>query len=589
MDLARKTWHLLPHDPGACERLARALTVSPIVAQLLLNRGLSDPAAADQFLRAPLSGLHEPERLPNMPAAIDRLQAAIASGKRIVVYGDYDVDGVSGTAILLTILRALGANVDFHVPHRLEDGYGLSNDALARIAEAGPATIVTVDCGIASVAEADEARRLNLELIVTDHHEPRDRLPNAEVLVHPRLNGDYPFGHLCGAGVALKVAWALCKRVSGSDKVPEKLRELLLDAVAFAALGTVADVVPLQQENRILVRHGLVRLKQKPSLGLQALLESAKLTTRSAYTSTDIGFSLGPRINAAGRLGSARLAVELLTTPSAQRAADLARWLEEQNTQRQTVERRIYSEARDLCQTEAFAGAPALVLASSAWHAGMIGIVAGRLMDTLGRPVLMIALGENGAPAAGSGRSVPGFKLHEALAACSEHLISHGGHATAAGFKIPPQAIDAFRQQFCAFAAERLGPEPPSPRLTLDMEVPLSAITVNLVKTMALLEPFGAGNAKPMLLAGDLQIVGEPNCVGGGERHLSFRVRQGRTEMKAIAWSMADRRDELLSDSGRCCLAFTPKLNEWNGRISVDLEVRDFQPGPKATLDGARG
>jgi single-stranded-DNA-specific exonuclease len=579
-----KTWHLQPHDPAAIDRLARGLGTSPVVAQLLLNRNQRDTDAACRFLKAPLTGLHEPERLPGMPEAVERIHAAIQQKKRLCVYGDYDVDGVSGTSILLTALRLLGADVDFHVPHRLEDGYGLNNEALRKIAEAGTSLVVTVDCGIASIAEAEEARRLNLELIVTDHHEPKDRLPAATVLVHPRLQGDYPWGFLCGAGVAFKLAWALCKKASGGDKVTPKLREFLMDAVALASLGTVADVVPLHEENRIFVRHGLGRLKQSPPLGLKALLETANLTSKPALTAVDIGFAIAPRLNAAGRLGSARLAVELLTTPSPQRAADLARWLEEQNVKRQSVERRIYSEAREMADSREFASAPALVLASPSWHAGMIGIVAGRLMEAFGRPVVMIALQENGAPASGSGRSVPGFRLHEALEACSDKLLSHGGHATAAGFKITPDLVVPFREHFCRVATSHFGPEPPAPRLLIDAEVPLSGLTTNLVDAMALLEPYGAGNPQPVFMAGDLQVLGEPARVGGGERHISFRVRQARTEMRVIAFSMADRAEELMSEGGKCCLAFTPKINEWQGRRRVEMEARDFQPGPRAKL-----
>jgi single-stranded-DNA-specific exonuclease len=582
--LISKTWHLQPHDPAAIEGLARALGISPIVAQLLLNRDQREPEAAGRFLQAPLSGLYEPERLPGVVAAVERIHVAIQQKKRLCVYGDYDVDGVSGTAILLTALRHLGADVDFHVPHRLEDGYGLSNEALAKIAAAGTSLVVTVDCGIASIAEADEAKRLNLELIVTDHHEPKDRLPDAAVLVHPRLAGDYPWGYLSGAGVAFKLAWALCKKSCGGDKVTPKLREFLLDAVAFAALGTVADVVPLCEENRIFVRHGLARLKQNPPIGLKALLESANLANKAVLTATDIGYSLGPRLNAAGRLGSARLAVELLTTPSPQRAADLARWLEEQNGKRQMVERRIYSEAREMAEGREYASASALVLASASWHAGLIGIVAGRLMEAFGRPVVMIALQENGAPASGSGRSIAGFRLHEALQACSDQLLSHGGHATAAGFKIIPDAVSRFREQFCQVATQHFGAAAPAPRLVIDAEVPLSALTAKVVDALAQLEPYGAGNAQPVFLAGDLQIAGEPARVGGGERHLSFRVRQGQTDMRVIAFGMADRTEELMAEGGKCSLAFTPKINEWQGRRRVELEARDFQSGPRARL-----
>jgi single-stranded-DNA-specific exonuclease len=588
-----KTWHLLPHDPDAIERLARRLGLSTVVAQLLINRGLSDPDDAVRFLKAPLTGLHEPALLPGVKEAAERLYAAVQQRRRVCVYGDYDVDGVSGTSVLLHTLRLLTREFsydreefEFYVPHRLEEGYGLNVEALRRIARDGAKVVVTVDCGIASVAEAEEARRLGLELIVTDHHEPKERLPEADVLVHPRIpSGAYPFGFLCGAGVAFKLAWALCQRACGGEKVSPRFRDGLLESVALVALGTVADVVPLQGENRIFVRHGLARLAQGPCEGLRAMFQAAGMSDRPELTASDISFTIAPRLNAAGRMTSARLAVELLTTTSPQRATDLARFLEDENKKRQTVERTMYSEAREQAEKYDRAGAPALVLASPNWHAGMIGIVAGRLMEAYGRPVLLIALGkEDGQPGSGSGRSLPGLRLHEALRECSELLLSHGGHATAAGFKIAPAAIEPFRDRFCAVAGRSFKAGAPGPRLVIDGEVPLSALTPGLLESMRQLEPYGAGNPQPLFLAGELQVVGEPRRVGGGERHLSFRVRQGSRDLKAIAFGMGDRAEELMSAEGKCCLVFTPKINEWQGWRSVELEVRDLQAGPRARL-----
>jgi single-stranded-DNA-specific exonuclease len=580
-----KTWHLLPHDPVAIERLARALGLSSIVAQLLINRNLGKPEDAVRFLKAPLTGLHEPALLPGVKEAAARLFAAVQRQRPIWIYGDYDVDGVSGTAVLIHALQMLGAKVDFYVPHRLEEGYGLNVEALRGLAQNKGAVVVTVDCGIASVAEADEARRLGLELIVTDHHEPKERLPEADVLVHPRLDGGaYPFGGLSGAGVAFKLTWALCQLACGGQKVSPPLRECLLDGVALVALGTVADVVPLHDENRIFVRHGLARLRQGNNEGLKALLQAAGLGEKAALTSTDIGYTIAPRLNAAGRLSSARLAVELLTTPSPQRAADLARALEEQNLKRQAVERDIFKEARAQAERYDGEGAPALVLASTSWHAGLIGIVAGRLMEAYGRPVLMIALGKEDGPGSGSGRSLPGLRLHEALRECGEHLLTHGGHATAAGFKIAPAAVDPFRARFYEVAARSFSAAAPGPRLVIDAEVPLSALTPGLLESMKQLEPYGAGNPQPLFLAGELQVVGEPRRVGGGERHLSFRVRQGNVTLRSIAFGMGERVAELMSAEGKCCLVFTPKINEWQGWRSVELEVRDLQAGPQARL-----
>lgn len=584
-----KTWHLLPHDRSAIERLAESLRLSPVVAQLLLNRGVREPEPARRFLDAPLTDLHPPALLPGVIAAADRLHEAVRQNRRVCVYGDYDVDGTTGTAILWQTLRLLGGQADFYVPHRLEEGYGLNRDALRQIAESGAKVVVTVDCGISAVDEAEEARKLGLELVITDHHEFKETLPAADVLVHPRLPGTtYPFHDLSGAGVAFKLAWALCQRASGGEKVTPRFRDFLMDSVALAALGLIADVVPLQEENRVFVRHGLHRLQRSPTVGLKALLAAAGLGDKPAVSAEDVAFKLAPRMNAAGRLGCARLVVELLTTTSTQRAADLARFLEEQNQQRQTLERRIATQAREMAEEQD--DAPALVLASADWHPGVIGIVAGRLAEQYARPVLMVAVTKVRAGEGeelvgqGSGRSVAGFALHEALKDCTDLLLSHGGHAMAAGFRVQPDRIDAFRERFCARVGRQFTAGPQAPRLVLDAEVPLSALTFGLLNDLDRLEPYGSANRRPLFLAGDVEVVGEPSRIGRGDLHLTFRVRQENTTMRAIAFGMGDRVEELLSADRRCCLAFTPKINEWNGRRNVELEVVDLQPGPRAEL-----
>jgi single-stranded-DNA-specific exonuclease len=586
---AAKVWHLLPHERGAIERLAGALRLSPIVAQLLLNRGLAEPDSARRFLGAPLQDLHPPATLPGVTAAAEQLHAAVTHNRRICVYGDYDVDGITGTAILWQVLRLMGATVEYYVPHRLEEGYGLNAETLRQLAAKGNQVIVTVDCGIAALAEADEARQLGIDLIVTDHHEMKEELPNAAVLVHPRLPGSgYPFAGLSGAGVAFKLAWALAQKACGSEKVTPRYRDFLMDSVALAALGLVADVMPLQDENRIFVRHGLRRLLQAPTVGLKALMEVAGLGDKPRLFAEDVAFKLAPRLNAAGRLGWAWQVVELLTTTSAQRALDLARYLEEQNQERQRVERRILSQARELAVE--YEEAAALVLASEEWHPGVIGIVAGRLVEYYARPVLLIALTRPRTMATasligqGSGRSVPGFALHKALNECGDLLLAHGGHAMAAGFKLPADRVDSFRERFCAGAARRFSSGPPTPRLELDAEVPLSALTVGLLQDIDRLEPYGSANRRPLFLAGGVEVVGEPSRIGRGELHLAFKVRQERTTLRAIAFGMSERVEELMSAGGRCCLAFTPRLNEWNGRRNVEMEVVDWQPGPRAEL-----
>jgi len=590
---AEKVWHLLPSDPLATARLTAALRVSPVIAQLLVNRELIDPPAARRFLECSLSGLHPPEKLAGIPEASRRLARAIAEKRKICVYGDYDVDGVTGTAILLRLLEALGADVQFHTPLRLSEGYGLNNERIRELARAGVRTIVSVDCGIASIEEAEEAKKLGLELIVTDHHEMKfglsgPVLPDAAVVVHPRLPGsDYPFGELCGAGVAFKLAWALAAEISGSEKVRADLREVLLDGVGLAALGLVADVVPLRDENRIFVKHGLERIRTKPTLGLRALLAQAGLTAGDSLNSEDIGYRLAPRLNAAGRLGCARLAVELLTTRAPGRAAELARFLEAQNAQRQSLERKFTQQAKEAVERD-HSNDPALVVGSADWHPGVIGIVASRLVEHYGRPALVIALPsdrDKDAVATGSGRSIPGFALHAALRACDELLEGHGGHAAAAGFKVRPEMIPAFRERFNAYVARHYPGGMPAPRLVLDAEVPLSALTPALLRDLDKLEPYGAGNPRPRFLASGLRAL-EPRVIGRGEtpRHLDFRVRQGDTVLRCVAWNMAERIDELMSAGGDCCVAFTPRFNNWNGQQRVEMQVIDFKPGKVAPL-----
>lgn len=581
---AARSWQLLPHDPAAIRRLSESVRVAPLVAQLLCNRGLTDPDAARHFLAAPYQGLRKPEELPGVVEAADRLYSAVLRKDRICVYGDYDVDGLTGTAILHETLRLLGATVDFHVPHRLEEGYGLSVEALRQIAQSGAAVVVTVDCGITSVAEAAEAKRLGVELIITDHHEPKDELPDAAAIVHPRLPGTaYPFGGLSGSAVAFKLAWALCQRASGATKVSPQFREFLLDSVTLAALGMIADVVPLQDENRIFVRHGLRRLKETNCIGLRALLAAAGLDNKLP-TATDVSFYLAPRLNAAGRLGCARLVVDLFTTTSTERAKDLARFLNNQNEERQKIERRIVTQARERIESTDSEALPAFVLSDDGWHAGVIGIVAGRLAARYCRPAVLISIKGGMSLAVGSGRSVEGFALHEALQACNDLLVSHGGHAAAAGFKIDPARIPEFRERFCAYAAERLAAAPPSQRMVVDAEVPLSSLTIGVLESLEQLEPHGAGNPKPLLLAGAVQVIGQPRLVGQGERHVSFRVRQGGTTVRAIAFNFADRVQEMMSTEGYCNLLFTPSINEWQGYRSVQMEIKDMQPGKKALL-----
>jgi single-stranded-DNA-specific exonuclease len=580
-----KIWRLRPHDDLGVRRLITELKISEVVARLLAGRGVTDPSEAQRFLHPSMSNFHAPTALPGVGRAAELVLDTILAHRRIRIFGDYDADGVTGTAILVRLIEQLGGLVDFHIPHRLDDGYGLNVDAVRKAKDDGVGLLVTVDCGITAVAEAEEARRIGLPLVVTDHHEFPLDLPAVDALVHPRLPGGYPFAGLSGSGVAFKLAWVIAQRASGADRVTDELREHLLDSVGLAALGLVADVVPLRDENRIFVKHGLKRIAEKPSIGLKALIETCKLKD-ARLTAEDVGYKIAPRLNAAGRLGCALLVVELLTTKSPVKAREIAEILDGYNTQRQTIERRMAIEARDTLSKGEFAGDPAFVLASPEWHQGVVGIVAGRIADQFAKPTILVALRANDEISTGSGRSVPGVDLHEALRDCAPVLEGYGGHAAAAGVKLRPSRIDEFRAAFTASIARRYPNGLPAPRLDLESELPLAALTLPLVNELEKLQPYGAENPKPRFLSVGLQVVeGSARRIGSENRHLSFRVRQGNTIVKAIAFGMGERLDELLSVGGACSLAFVPRISEWQGRRTVDMEVVDLQAGTAPRIE----
>ncbi|RLS79385.1 MAG: single-stranded-DNA-specific exonuclease RecJ [Planctomycetota bacterium] len=576
-----KRWHVRPHDRAAVAALERSAGVSSIVAGLLTARGISDAATAKAFLSCTLADLRDPETLPGIPAAADRILVAARAGRQIVIYGDYDADGMCATAILMGCLEAIDAKASWYVPDRFEEGYGLNADALTTLAGKGTHLVVTVDCGIASVAEARRARELGLELIVTDHHSFTDTLPEADVLVHPRLPGaDYPFGDLCGAGVAFKLAWAIATRASGATKVTPRLREMLLRSIGLAALGTVADVVPLLDENRIFVRHGLESLRQRGGPGLETLLELAGLAEKSTLDSEDVAFRLAPRLNAAGRLGQAACGIELLTTSDAARAVSLANYIHELNARRETEERSIQlaaaKQVKDCFDPERDA---ALVLADRGWHAGVIGIVAGRLAERWHRPVVMISRDEHqGRPAIGSVRSVPGFDVHAALVACREHLVTCGGHAAAAGLRIEDGRIDAFREAFVAEVDRRLPVELRRAQLSIDGETSLAGVTLDAVQQLERLAPFGQGNRRPVLCASGVTLAEPPRVIGSGGRHLALQVSQYGATVRGVAFGAAEWLPHLPAPGQPFHVAFKPKINEFRGRRTAEMEVVDWRP-----------
>lgn len=575
-----KIWRFFAHDEARVRQLSGELRIPPLVAQVLVARGYTTGEQAAEFLSAKLVNLHDPELLPGVPEAADRIVAAVQAGRRITIYGDYDVDGVTATSLLWHCLKLAGATVDYYIPHRLEEGYGLNCDALRQLHQDDPnRVVITVDCGIAGVQEAALARELGLELIITDHHELSDALPQAAALVHPRLpETEYPFGGLCGAGVAFKLAWGVCQRLGDGKKASPQMRRFLMGAVGLAAIGTIADVVPLVSENRVLVRYGLGSLRERSTPGMQALMRISGIAEHGELQAEDIAFALAPRINAAGRLGQARLAVELLTTDNAERAKALADYLDQLNKNRQTVERRIFKEARDMVAANSeWETQPALVLAHHDWHAGVIGIVATRVAEHFSKPAILISLNPQNQLGQGSGRSFAGFDLHAGLSACAARLRSFGGHQAAAGLKIEAGAIDAFRDDFCRFVGENHTVCDRDLELHIDAEIRLADLTLAAVSHLDRLGPFGCQNPRPVFSASRVELVEPPRKMGGGDRHLSLKVRHYGKVLRAVAFGRGEWADEIAAVNSPISISFAPNINHYQGRQSVELRLIDWQ------------
>jgi single-stranded-DNA-specific exonuclease len=532
--------------------------VSEVTASALVRRGYGDPADARRFLAAELPG-HDPFLLGNMRAAVDRVREAIAEGRRICVHGDYDVDGICATALAVLVLRELGADVEWHLPSRFEEGYGVSRDTLSRLAEDGVGLVLTVDCGVTAVDEVAEARRLGLEVVVTDHHRPGDTLPDCPV-VAPRPSS-YPFPELCGTGVVHKLAEALL----GSEH-PALRRQLDL-----VALATIADVVPLVDENRGFAAAGLRALACTRRPGLLALMKSARVDP-AAIDAGAVGFRLAPRINAAGRLGRPDAALELILTEDAERARVLASELDDLNRERQAVEDRILREASELVESlpERARRRCGYVLWREEWHEGVIGIVASRLVERFARPVVLIAGSGDGWK--GSGRSIPSFDLHGALATCSTLLERFGGHRAAAGLSIEASNLEAFAEAFAEHADELLTESDLAPATTVDAVVSAEELTLGLAQELDRLAPFGLGNPDVTLLLPACEVV-TPALVGDG-KHLRFRVRQhGRDGGTAIAFGQGSQLDRVRA-AGHFDVACRLKENHWNGTVAPQLVVR---------------
>ena len=560
-------WDLRRPGTPAARRSLEQAGLSPLCAALLSARGLDDPQKAAQFLSCGPERSHDPFLLKDMDRAVERIRAAIGGGERVCVYGDYDVDGITATCLLTEALAWQGGDVVSYIPDRTEEGYGLNPGAVARLAGQGVKLIVTVDCGITAVDEVEFARSLGVDVVITDHHHCKDRLPAAAAVVDPRREDcAYPFPELAGVGVALKTAQAL---------VPPEQREGVFRRFGeLAAIGTVADVMRLTDENRTLVRQGLELLANTRRPGLRALLREAGLDPGAAPTAVTIGYGLAPRINAAGRMEQAMVALELLLTRDEERGEALAHTLCRLNRERQAIELAIYEQCVELLDAQP--PAPAIVLAGEGWHQGVVGIVASRLTERYACPAFMICL-EHG-QGKGSCRSFGGFNLFAALDRCAPLLDGYGGHEMAAGFTIREENIPAFRDQVCRLVDLRTGGAPMEAAIDVDAEIDhCGQLTAPQVESLSELEPFGTGNPKPVFLLRGVCVLS--CCDVGGGRHLKMKLRRDGVVLDAIFFS-ANAAACGVSAGDRLDVVFTPQINEFRGSRTVQLQVCDLRPAP---------
>jgi single-stranded-DNA-specific exonuclease len=579
-------WVLAESDAGLAAMLSDQAGLHPLIARLMVNRGIRDAADALSFLSCELSTLSEPGIFSGMERAVSRIRAAIEGRELIVVYGDYDVDGVSGSALLFLTLKRLGAQVQSYIPDRVSEGYGLNAAALDKIKTSGAGLVITVDCGITAVREATHARSLGLDLIITDHHEfvqpdlgfrtldPGIILPDAYAVLHPQLLvQDVPkelrqrVAGLTGVGIAFKLVQAVFEAPAGDEE--------LWSYLDLVALGTVADIGKITGENRIMIKHGLDLLssaaeRQRP--GIAALKQVAGLSGKKIGVGM-VGFSLAPRINASGRLERADTAFRLLTTDSREEARELASALDTVNRERQSVEEDIWRDARMICLRSDPAASGALVLASDQWHPGVIGIVASRIAEEFYRPAALVCVRDG--VGKGSARSIPGFDLHAGLAACSDLLIGFGGHKYAAGFTIVEENIPRFRERLGLLVLDRMGTRGFVRTLSVDGAVALDELTIDLMREIERLSPFGQGNPEPRLGARGLEVISGRIV---GNNHLKIKLRQGKgVTLDAIAFNQGALLGKQVKDGARLAVVFTPRLNSWNGSTAVELEIKDIK------------
>jgi single-stranded-DNA-specific exonuclease len=553
--------------------LSQELSISPILTEILVTRGIDTYEKARAFFRPSMEDLHDPFIMNQMAAAVQRISQAIVKGERMVVFGDYDVDGTDSTAMLWKFLKDAGANVSYFIPDRVKDGYGLSIAGIDHVRDEGATLLIAVDCGITAVQQVKTARSYGIDVVICDHHEPGNEIPDGVAVLDALLPScPYPFKYLCGCGVAFKLIQALVTSEPIRSKLGEEAPKRLLDYLQYVTLATTADIVPLVSENRIMVKLGLELINSIPVPGIRALIETAGLSL-GRISSGQIVFVLAPRINAVGRLGDANRAVEMLASDSYDRAGQIARVMEDENFQRRKIDEETFAQAQEI--VEKFLEADndsAIVLHQEAWHPGVIGIVASRLVERYYRPTIMMTTVDG--VAKGSARSISGFNIHEALKRCEDKLIQFGGHKYAAGLTVELDKVDEFRDAFKQVAAELLTQELLTPEIRIDAEVQLSDLTPKFIRVLSQFAPFGPENMRPVFAARGVEVLGQPRIVG--KNHLRFKVRSNTHVVDAIGFNLG----HLLSRVRSGCkvdVAFSLDEGEFAGETVPQLKIRDVK------------
>lgn len=568
--MKQKIWNVKSPNIETSTRLAVRLGIPQLIAQLLVNRGVETEDSAREYLYPTLSNLHSPFLMHGMEKAVERIHSAIKRGEKIWVYGDYDADGTTAASLLLNIFRHFDVSADFHIPNRFDEGYGLNKTTLRKLREDGCSLLITVDCGITSIEEVDFANEIGIDVIITDHHQPRpDALPSAYAVICPKISeSEYPFDGLAGVGLAFKLAHGLV----GGNEVPPILQSQL----DLVALGTVVDIATLTGENRVLAKLGLAELNKRERPGIRALCEVAKFSPDKPIVGRTLSYVLGPRINAAGRMNAAEKIVHLLTAESDEKALAIAKKLDDENLERRKAEDRIREQAIAKIKKDVnLDKVKGLVIAHREWHRGVIGIVASRILEQYYRPVFILAI--DGDEAHGSGRSIDGINLADSLNACADLLVKHGGHTAAAGLTIKTENIPKFERRFNRYVCDHLSDEHLVQQLSVEFEIQMPLLSLETIEKLQLLEPFGADNPAPRIAMRNLALDRPPSLIGKENNHLKLWVTDGRQTAEAVGWNMSDYFISLKNQNVRLDLAFDPGISEWQNARSLQLTIADLQ------------